>query len=76
MMKEYNLKPCPFCGGIAQVMHYRNAVNEYSYVKCTVCECGTANVIVAAYHCSDDLAVEAWNKRVSDDNEERQEDLK
>jgi Lar family restriction alleviation protein len=69
------LKPCPFCGGIAQVMHYKNAFGkEYSYVECTVCKCESANFMIAAYHCSDDLAVEAWNKRVSDGDAERRQD--
>ena len=80
-MKEYSLKPCPFCGGKARIGYFTETAGiayavtyKYSYVECIECGSKTHNVIVSAEHCSNDLAVKAWNKRVSDGNEEGRED--
>ena len=52
------LKPCPFCGGEAILVHL-NEVNEY--VECVDC-----NAESALYD-RRIQAIEAWNSRVEDD---------
>jgi hypothetical protein len=51
------LKACPFCGGRAERRHWHNSV---FWVRCTVCDCSTANKREGID------AVQAWNRRVSD----------
>lgn len=62
-MSDYELNPCPFCGGKAQLDHE----GVKSLVRCTECHATTARIACATYHCSDDLVIEAWNRRA--DNE-------
>ena len=61
------LKPCPFCGGEARLLlnakrkiygkdEYRTGV----VACCNVCE-------ARMFYGSEKLAIEAWNRRVSDD---------
>ena len=63
------LKPCPFCGGMAHIAHnakrkiygkdeYRTGVAIY----CGVCE-------ARMFYISEKLAIEAWNRRVGKSNE-------
>ncbi|MDR1465425.1 MAG: Lar family restriction alleviation protein [Oscillospiraceae bacterium] len=47
------LKPCPFCGGIADIWQGC----DYHYVMCRRCKSKTADFE------KDDEAVDAWNKR-------------
>ena len=57
-----DLKPCPFCGGEAELRHYEDFTKDFSsvykfYVECNECEAQTkpiANV---------ENAVSAWNTR-------------
>ena len=63
MNKE--LKPCPFCGGKAQLEHDGITVN--SYVRCFECHARTKAIAVAPYHCSDDKAIELWNQRTGEE---------
>ena len=61
------LKPCPFCGGIADVryikrkMRYRlfnfMDITHYAYVKCKICGATTAVKETR------ENAIEAWNRR-------------
>lgn len=55
-MKE--LKPCPFCGGEAQV--HKNGGNLFFRILCFTCWTSTGN-----YHTKKE-AIEAWNIRVGD----------
>lgn len=55
------LKPCPFCGGVAALNSEKNRVA--SFVKCTSCGAESGLVRVSAEYCSDEKAVEAWNRR-------------
>lgn len=62
------LKPCPFCGGEADVvkrtsitrhpvMRGRHIEHHTYIVRCRTCQCQTAE------HAEDTGAVDAWNKR-------------
>lgn len=61
------LKPCPFCGGMAHIDYnakrkiygkdeYRTGVAIY----CGVCE-------ARMFYVSEELAIKAWNRRTSDE---------
>ncbi len=66
-MNDYELKPCPFCGGEAH-LHHTVIPPMTSFVSCMECHASTERIASATYHCSDDLAVDAWNRRA--DNEQ------
>ena len=59
------LKPCPFCGGEATLLHGQTE-NQYSYVRCGKCFSKTAEYYIATTHSCDDKAIEAWNRRAGD----------
>lgn len=67
------LKPCPFCGGEASVIRapYANTV----FIQCTSCQAmmGRYNKTTIGghklfkVHCeTEEMVVEAWNRRVND----------
>ena len=51
------LKPCPFCGGEADI----RTVGEISYIECATCHCQTESV----HYKEKNKIIEAWNKRPS-----------
>ncbi len=57
------LKPCPFCDGIAEVSYFDmdndNNIDRDCEIKCT--ECGVLFVFCGQYLTR--MAIEAWNKR-------------
>jgi len=59
------LKPCPFCGGKAELHHKTEAfcLDGYSYVYCTKCRVKTEAFPKSYEHSSDGKAIEAWNRR-------------
>lgn len=54
------LKPCPFCGGEAEVKRYYHPFSRRSRVtvKCMICRCNSGEWGRV------DKAIEAWNRRV------------
>lgn len=61
---KHSLKPCPFCGGQATVQEYPIAYCKTTYfVKCTNCYARSNS-----YLANPASAVEAWNRRVNDEN--------
>ena len=60
------LKPCPFCGGEAELNHEFMPI-EKSYVRCRKCDINGQAFGKAFGYASDDKAIEAWNRRVEDD---------
>jgi len=64
-----DLKPCPFCGCDAQLDHDQVGFNLYSKVRCVNCHCSTKKFGISTKVSSDELAIEAWNKRVGDSDE-------
>lgn len=62
------LKPCPFCGGKAQLDNIDNGNNGWWYsVVCSkpMCRCGVFNTDYSYYNVKD--ATEAWNRRENND---------
>lgn len=58
-----DLKPCPFCGGNAELI--KDHWNGIVYVKCKECDCRCGRIGVSEDYSATDKAVEAWNKRKS-----------
>ena len=65
------LKPCPFCGGEAEILtsHEQDGNCHYSvkYVACKKCGCETPRRICDGYYdayCTDEEIAEIWNQRV------------
>ena len=58
------LKPCPFCGGEAELAHLRKrpsrifGIYRPAYVRCTVCYATGRTTYTTEF------AIEAWNMRV------------
>lgn len=52
------LKPCPFCGGKADI--YEDNCYSQFYVQCGVCGCSTV------LDCCEENVVAAWNMRVEE----------
>ncbi len=59
-MSDEGLKPCPFCGGKAELTEWHGG-NEYSHGWWVICEeCG----VYADFHTSEKrVAIKAWNER-------------
>ena len=77
MKTEYELKPCPFCGGQpflerSQRTMIRGVQTKVAYVRCRECGARTDRVNLADYgktsHSSEAerLAVKYWNDRVNE----------
>ena len=66
-MNEPELKPCPFCGGMAEILiTFRKRIEEQKMgrahlVRCKICRASS----VAEFDV--DKTVERWNRRVSDE---------
>lgn len=70
-----NLKPCPFCGGKAEVRERSDTDKGYIiYVGCSdyTCFCRITKNLWFDYNKSDiqyiiDRAIEEWNRRITDE---------
>lgn len=62
-MAEIKLKPCPFCGGKAEIKRYVGFAFEQAYVECTSCEVQTKMIDPSLKYCANDKAAELWNNR-------------
>ena len=57
------LKPCPFCGGEADVIEHRFYGLDSSYgLRCEKCKAETYQ-----FYESEEKAIEAWNRRAGED---------
>ena len=56
-----DLKPCPFCGGTANLIKEEWGIYSFYYVSCGACLASTQHMIP-----SEDSAVNAWNRRQND----------
>lgn len=60
------LKPCPFCGGKAEIRTMIYAGNALYYVRCPRINCFIHCFTKKKYE-TEAEAVEAWNRRVNDE---------
>ena len=79
------LKPCPFCGGIAAIKHQDVYMSKAIFVHCTKCKARVMEYFEGVHGFGDakryqteeeatDKAIKAWNRRVGDDLMERMVD--
>lgn len=65
-----DLKPCPFCGGEAE-LSYGSVSLDYNMrpvrIVCKKCGAATKLIGVSNKYCASDKAVEAWNRRDDDE---------
>ena len=60
------LKPCPFCGGEANIAYNAKRKDAYGRdIEGTAICCENCGATI--FYRSNRLAIEAWNRRVSDD---------
>jgi len=59
-----NLKPCPFCGAKAEILHYEN---DGYLPECTKC-CG----MVEKWFNTPEEAISAWNRRAQPEAGEKE----
>lgn len=58
------LKPCPFCGGPAQIWHQKKNHREQTYVLCNEALCGTSKSGVGGKRADREAdAIASWNRR-------------
>ena len=55
------LKPCPFCGGEANLKD----TSGFIVAKCESCGAESGVVKVSAEYCANDKAAESWNRRTN-----------
>lgn len=69
--KMEKLKPCPFCGGKAEMLinEYNDSRKEY-LVACAECD-----GMVERWRETEEEAVEQWNRRVSDKEDSNNHEL-
>lgn len=67
-MRKYDLKPCPFCRGKAELVDrvYGTGIVDSAYVYCTKCKARSQEVMSNVHYCADEKAVELWNTRVEE----------
>lgn len=56
--REIKLKPCPFCGGPAEIVNTGRSVLNTYFVGCWWCGVRTD------YEHDEEIAVDLWNRRV------------
>lgn len=59
------LKHCPFCGGDAELSNFETM----SEVICKKCGAKSRLIESSSKYCSDEKAIEAWNRRIENKNE-------
>lgn len=55
------MKPCPFCGGEAELRE--GALGRKTYVYCKECLSTGKMFSISTSYCANDKAIEAWNRR-------------
>ena len=60
------LKPCPFCGGKAKLLHIKDLVSEFWRVYCKNEDC-PVEPKTRAYN-RREMAIETWNRRKEADH--------
>lgn len=60
-MNDKELKPCPFCGGEAELC----STGVTAYVRCNKCKSTSAAVTAALEICAVDETIKIWNSRTN-----------
>ena len=59
-----DLKPCPFCGGKAELYTQRVIGGiDYVHIICKTCRVSTVDYEASTSYCANDKAIEDWNRR-------------
>lgn len=66
---DEKLKPCPFCGGEAELSFGKFDGKDTSYVVCIKCGSQGEFFFVSPKYASAIRAIKAWNRRVGEQNE-------
>ena len=65
-MPEIKLKPCPFCGGAAEIVWEVDAgyyfAEESYHTRCKDCGCNLGGGVLEGFE-TEEEAAEAWNRR-------------
>ena len=61
--KLIGLKPCPFCGGEADVIEHRFYLLDSSYGLC----CKECKAETYQFYESEEKAIDAWNRRAGEE---------
>ena len=70
--ENFELKPCPFCGGAAEFWRENESIGHGSiaplcYVKCSKCEARTKSYDKIRHGDNAEyLSTKAWNKRIKE----------
>lgn len=66
-MNKFYIRPCPFCGGKANIKANYSSGYYYVRVQCVVCDAQGRSYRAEKYSIKDaELAVTAWNLRAYD----------
>ena len=64
------LKPCPFCGGKAELYTHRVICGiDYVNIICKNCRIRTMDYEASISYCANDKATEDWNRRAENEYE-------
>ena len=67
-MEMEKLKPCPFCGGKAEIVINKSKRGQTANIHCTKCSCRKTLLRYPDYVGSiEEEAIEAWNRRADND---------
>lgn len=69
--KEIELKPCPFCGGKAELKRDSILAGPRAYVKCKECGVETQRVDISLDYAAYEVAKQIWNCRKKSEPEQK-----
>ena len=72
-MTDTKLKPCPFCGGEAEMLiggaEGIGVVYQAYWIACKKCGAQTTKIKVSSYYTAENCAILAWNMREGEAND-------